>query len=223
MKNSQCILLVILFLNSCATSGDFDTLRSEVKSLQAANRETTEILSKFVQKYDSQLRDELEKNITKIQSEINRLEGIKVQASEDANLISRFRGDSEKDSLQTAVNRRESDAQNVVREFNSLRITWEQHLNEMRWMTETAQKAASDSHSQTQAAKLSVLAVEDKLSRMEILAKKLNEWSGQFESWSSQSNLQSSTLRNLSRDLNSINATLDSLRNRLETLEKATQ
>lgn len=219
MKPIATALLTAMTLLSCATTGDLDKIRQEMALVQQSNRETTEALQKFLIQYDADLRMELEKNVSQIQTEINRLEAVKAEAEESSRLIAGFRRASEADSLQTAANRRESDSQNVIREFTALKTQWDRQLDLLTLRAETAEKAARDAQSQIRDARSAVREVEEKLLRLEALGKKLNQWSGEMEDYRTKTDQTVAAVRVLKQDLADLQTKLEDLKKRISVLE----
>jgi chromosome segregation ATPase len=222
MKWNLFILLFICFSFSCVTTKDFDELKSEMETVKKANKDMEIVLKEFMEKYDSNLRFELESNMAKVESDIQKLGVIRNKATQDGNTIAQYLESAKNDKDQTERNRMESNTQNVVNEFRELKNLWEDTRKILMIYSDEAQKAATSADVQAKSAYKSVLEAEAKLYRIETLSRTLNDWIGRFTEIGNEVDKVEKDLNTNEKNISIINNSINSINIRIASLEKNT-
>jgi hypothetical protein len=222
-KNTLLSVVLIMASSlafSCATTQDMENLQKEVDALKVNNSDMETKLKDFLSKYDSQLRKELDLNISQIEIELQRLETAKDKALQDSGLISQYLESSRKDKEQTARNRLESDSQNVVNEFDDLKTMWQETKQQLQKYANDAQKAAISSDIQAQSAYKSVVELEIKMSKVESFYKSLNDWASKFDGLQADMDKYEKSQKDTNQNLDAINKSMAQLNLRMQLIEK---
>jgi chromosome segregation ATPase len=214
------LILAAALAVSCATTGELDTLRSEVGDLKASNRDLEAKLNGFLEKYDSQLRKELDMNIEQVELELKRLETTRDKAITESGLISQYLESARKDKDQTALNRLQSDSSNVVREFDALKVLWQDTRQQLMKSVNDAQKAAISADIQAQSSYKSLVEYEMKMVKVESLYKSLNDWADKFQDFQDELDKLEKAQRDSIQGIDSLNRTTSQLAQRLQMLER---
>lgn len=197
-------VLALVLTWGCASTKDVENLKMEMNLVLQSNRETTAALERFLEKYDAGLREELDRNLLQVRQNLLRMQEIKETSEETNKLIAELRRKVEEDALKTETNRRESDTQNVVNEFNRLRVQWESQAASLTLLAETTARSAREAQAQAQASRQSALTVEEKLRRLEAVAKRLEDFDSGLSTTTAQVQQLLASYRTLAEDVETL-------------------
>lgn len=144
------VLLFQVFPYGCASTSDYNSLRSEFDQLKQETRVQTSQLhdemTMFRQAYDPGLHEIIVKNITEAERQRDAISKLKIEIDNTSGKINRLLQEAEDDRIVIAENMRSSKAQNIVNEFRQLSDGWQITLSELTNLTRDSEKAVDDSY-----------------------------------------------------------------------------
>lgn len=156
MKIVYPLLTVTLAMANCASTAQLERLQSQVNSFRQNQETQTQEWKDFQALCEPDLRARLSENLKESTVHRQAVADLHGQSQQDRNRIGNLKDQSETDAQETARNRRESQTQNVVNEFNVLRQSWQELRQEWqrtaRNLSETANDAAAHAQNAAQSA-----------------------------------------------------------------------
>lgn len=144
------VLLPLVSAYGCASTSDYNSLRTEFEQLKQETRSQSSQLhdemAMFRQAYDPELHNILLKNIKEAERHRDAISKLKMEMDNTSSRINSLLQEAEDDRMVIAENMRSSKAQNIVNEFRQLSTGWQMTLSELTNLTRDSEKAADDSY-----------------------------------------------------------------------------
>jgi hypothetical protein len=191
------IIFVLIFNVSCVSMGEFEEYRartellqqqvellnqerrsrqSEIDDMQAEIEKMRQEMDLFDMAYDAATRDRLQINVEAALRAKTEIDQILTQNLQTQNKILTLLNESREDRAAIAENRRQSEADNVVREFELLRSQWVNQLRLMQDLAEDAQVAARTAQNEVRRAMIAAQDARDNSLTARQEADKINDW-----------------------------------------------
>jgi hypothetical protein len=191
------IIFVLIFNVSCVSMGEFEEYRartellqqqvellnqerrsrqSDMDDMQAEIEKMRQEMDLFDMAYDAATRDRLQINVEAALRAKTEIDQILTQNLQTQNKILTLLNESREDRAAIAENRRQSEADNVVREFELLRSQWVNQLRQMQDLAEEAAVAARTAQNEVRRAMIAAQDARDNSLTARQEADKINDW-----------------------------------------------
>jgi chromosome segregation ATPase len=148
---------------------DMDGMQAEIEKMRQE-------MDLFDMAYDAATRDRLQINVEAALRAKTEIDQILTQNLQTQNKILALLSESREDRAAIAENRRQSEADNVIREFELLRSQWVSQLRQMENLVDEAAVAARTAQNEVRRAMIAAQEARDNSLTARQEAEKINDW-----------------------------------------------